>query len=99
VSSAEELAAEYARLLAAVRDLAPLSGFCYTQFADTYQESNGLLFSDRTPKIPIEDIAAATAGIPRRRSEDAPKPAPRTETAARDIAPGGPVDDAEPVTR
>ena len=27
-------------------------GFCYTQFADTYQEANGLLFADRTPKIP-----------------------------------------------
>jgi beta-galactosidase/beta-glucuronidase len=97
--SARDLGERYARLLGAVRSLGVLAGFCYTQFADTYQESNGLLFSDRTPKIPIEDIAAATAGIPRRRSEDAPKPAPRTETAARDIAPGGPVDDAEPVTR
>jgi len=38
------------------------SGFCYTQFADTYQEANGLLYADRTPKIPIRDIAAATRG-------------------------------------
>ena len=29
------------------------AGFCYTQFADTYQEANGLLYADRTPKIPI----------------------------------------------
>jgi len=39
-----------------------LSGFCYTQFADTYQEANGLLFADRRPKFPIEDIARATRG-------------------------------------
>ncbi|HET7092948.1 MAG TPA: glycoside hydrolase family 2 TIM barrel-domain containing protein, partial [Thermomicrobiales bacterium] len=31
------LAAEYGALLAAVRSLSLLSGFCYTQFADTYQ--------------------------------------------------------------
>jgi hypothetical protein len=39
-----------------------LAGFCYTQFTDTYQEANGLLFFDRTPKIPVEDIARATIG-------------------------------------
>jgi hypothetical protein len=38
------------------------SGFCYTQFADTFQESNGLLRADRTPKIPLEKIAAAVRG-------------------------------------
>jgi hypothetical protein len=42
------------------------SGFCYTQFADTYQEVNGLLYADRTPKVPLDRIAAATAGpVPR----------------------------------
>jgi hypothetical protein len=39
-----------------------LSGFCYTQFADTYQEANGLLYADRTPKFPLQDIALATRG-------------------------------------
>ena len=39
-----------------------LAGFCYTQFTDTYQEANGLLYADRTPKFPIEDIALATRG-------------------------------------
>jgi hypothetical protein len=38
------------------------AGFCYTQFADTYQEANGLLFSNREPKAPFEAIAAATGG-------------------------------------
>jgi hypothetical protein len=45
-----------------VRELPLLSGFCYTQFADTYQERNGLLYADRTPKFPIERIAQATTG-------------------------------------
>ncbi|HVJ15680.1 MAG TPA: hypothetical protein VM686_09565, partial [Polyangiaceae bacterium] len=51
-------------LLKAVRSLELLAGFCYTQFADTYQEANGLLHADRTPKIPIEVIAEATSGSP-----------------------------------
>jgi len=58
----EELAVAYARLLAVVRSLALLSGFCYTQFADTYQETNGLLFADRTPKFSFDAIAHATRG-------------------------------------
>ncbi len=58
----EQLAERYAELLKVVRSLDMLSGFCYTQFADTYQEANGLLFADRTPKIPLEQIAGATRG-------------------------------------
>ena len=59
---AESFAAHYERLLGAVRSLGLLSGFCYTQFADTYQEANGLLTAERTPKIPLARIRAATAG-------------------------------------
>jgi hypothetical protein len=61
-SSPAEFAQRYRDLLAVVRNLSLLSGFCYTQFADTYQEANGLLYADRTPKIPLAEIAAATAG-------------------------------------
>ena len=60
--TAADLQQRYVRLLAVVRSLGLLAGFCYTQFADTYQEANGLLDSDRTPKFPIEEIAAATRG-------------------------------------
>ena len=60
--SAEDFASRYTALLDVVRNLQLLSGFCYTQFTDTYQEANGLLYADRTPKVPIRDIAAATAG-------------------------------------
>jgi len=60
--SGAELADRYERLMCAVHSIGLLSGFCYTQFADTYQEANGLLFADRTPKIPLERIARATRG-------------------------------------
>jgi hypothetical protein len=58
----EEFARRYERLMQAVHSIGILSGFCYTQFADTYQEANGLLYADRRPKIPIQRIAAATRG-------------------------------------
>ncbi len=60
--SPEALANHYRQLLAAVHDLPVFSGFCYTQFADTYQEANGLLYADRRPKFPLEEIHAATVG-------------------------------------
>jgi beta-galactosidase/beta-glucuronidase len=57
---------EYERLTCAVIEVARttgmFSGFCYTQFADTFQEVNGLLYPDRTPKIPLERIRAAVCG-------------------------------------
>lgn len=65
--SAEEFAQQYTRLLESVRSLPLFAGFCYTQFTDTYQESNGLLYADRTPKFPLEQIALATRGEPGRR--------------------------------
>lgn len=61
-SDAAAFAEQYTRLLTTVSSLKLLSGFCYTQFADTYQEANGLLYADRTPKIPLEQIFAATYG-------------------------------------
>jgi beta-galactosidase/beta-glucuronidase len=60
--SPEDMAARYRALLEVVRGSPALAGFCYTQFSDTYQEANGLLYADRIPKIPIEAIAEATRG-------------------------------------
>jgi beta-galactosidase/beta-glucuronidase len=51
------------KLLKTVRKLEALSGFCYTQFTDTYQEANGLLYADRTPKIPLDVIQRAVLGV------------------------------------
>jgi beta-galactosidase/beta-glucuronidase len=58
----EEFAGRAMDLISVVRSLPLLAGFCYTQFADTYQEANGLLYADRTPKFPLEDLALAVAG-------------------------------------
>ncbi|MBV8674702.1 MAG: glycoside hydrolase family 2, partial [Acidobacteriaceae bacterium] len=60
--TSEQLLQRYGELLRTVRSLPALAGFCYTQFTDTYQEANGLLYADRTPKAPIEEIALATTG-------------------------------------
>jgi hypothetical protein len=58
----DDFARRFTELLATVRRLGLFAGFCYTQFADTYQEANGLLFADRTPKMPLERIRNATCG-------------------------------------
>ena len=52
----------YTELLRTVHGLQLLAGFCYTQFADTYQEANGLLDANRQPKFPLERMAQATGG-------------------------------------
>jgi hypothetical protein len=62
VGTPQAFADRYGQLLLVVRSLPVLAGFCYTQFADTYQEANGLLFADRTPKFPLADMARATRG-------------------------------------
>jgi beta-galactosidase/beta-glucuronidase len=49
-------------VIAVARTAGLFSGFCYTQFTDTFQEVNGLLYADRTPKLPLERIAAAVQG-------------------------------------
>lgn len=61
-ASGQELGARYAKLLEAVRAAPVLAGFCYTQLTDTYQEANGLLRGDRTPKFPLADMKRANQG-------------------------------------
>jgi hypothetical protein len=53
----------YRRLAASVNGSA-LAGWCYTQLTDTFQERNGLLAMDRTPKADPAAIARATRGEP-----------------------------------
>lgn len=62
VRTAQEFADRYRALMRAVHGAGIFAGFCYTQFADTYQEANGLLYADRRPKVPLALIAAATRG-------------------------------------
>lgn len=56
VGGDEEFLSRFGSLIKAIDDL-HLSGFCYTQITDVQQEVNGLLYEDRTPKVPIEEIA------------------------------------------
>ena len=70
--SGRTLSAQYTKLMGTVNSLGILAGFCYTQFADTYQEANGLLYADRRPKFSIEEIARATRGDLQAASPDTP---------------------------
>ena len=60
VGSDEAFLALYKGLMDVITSSPLISGFCHTQISDTFQEVNGLLCSDRTPKIPLEEIAAIT---------------------------------------
>ncbi|HEX2864204.1 MAG TPA: glycoside hydrolase family 2 TIM barrel-domain containing protein, partial [Deinococcales bacterium] len=57
----ETLLARYEELVSAVLDSPVLAGFCYTQLTDTMQETNGLLFADRRPKLDPARVKAVTA--------------------------------------
>ena len=63
VGSDSEYASVLLRLFDALRTSTEIVGFCYTQFMDTAQETNGLLFKDGTPKLPIESIHQIVTGV------------------------------------
>jgi len=50
----------YGRLIEALMAPGPVQGFCYTQLTDVEQEQNGLLTSDRVPKVEPGLLAPAT---------------------------------------
>jgi beta-galactosidase/beta-glucuronidase len=60
--SADAYAERFAQLVGAVLASPDLAGFCYTQLTDTFQEHNGLVRADRTPKVPEHVVRAAVAG-------------------------------------
>jgi hypothetical protein len=57
-----DLLDRYRSLWAAVHASSALAGACWTQLTDTYQEVNGLLRADRTPKADLDALRAATRG-------------------------------------
>jgi len=59
VASADALVVAYRDLVRGASG-AGLAGFCYTQLTDTFQEQNGLLTMDRTPKADLATLATAT---------------------------------------
>jgi hypothetical protein len=76
---ADELVARYAALCRALLRSPALSGFCYTQLTDTYQEANGLVRMDRSPKASPERLALATTGL--YDAAHSPKPTEPAETS------------------
>jgi hypothetical protein len=56
VRSGDEYLAKLKELVGAVVACPEVAGFCYTQFTDTEQETNGLLLEDRTPKFDLEAL-------------------------------------------
>jgi hypothetical protein len=62
VESTDEYAGRLSGLFEALRASTDIVGFCYTQFMDTGQETNGLVFADGTPKLPVEDIFRIVTG-------------------------------------
>jgi beta-galactosidase/beta-glucuronidase len=62
VTSTEEYAELLTGLFDALRASSEVVGFCYTQLMDTGQETNGLLYADGTPKLPVEQISRIVTG-------------------------------------
>ena len=58
VPDAAEYLARYKEYIEAILDCPTLFGFCYTQFTDTAQETNGLLTADRRHKLDPATIRA-----------------------------------------
>ncbi len=58
VRDAEEYLARYGEYIGAILACAPIKGFCYTQFTDTAQETNGLLTAERQHKLDPAKVRA-----------------------------------------
>jgi hypothetical protein len=56
---------KYRELIGAVLDCPPVAGFCYTQLADTLQETNGILTADRRFRLDPAEIRAINQQTPR----------------------------------
>ena len=62
VNSDSEYATLLLHLFEALRASPVVTGFCYTQLLDTGQETNGLLFADGTPKLPVAALHHIVTG-------------------------------------
>jgi hypothetical protein len=62
VQSAGEFVEKYAALMSALHKSKAIAGFCYTQFTDTEQETNGVLTATREHKVPAKALRPFTSG-------------------------------------
>lgn len=58
VKNETELIQKYEELTSAIKAMPNVSGYCYTQLTDTYQEVNGLLDFEHNPKVDLKKIYA-----------------------------------------
>jgi beta-galactosidase/beta-glucuronidase len=65
VENQDEFVELYRGLIEGLMDPGPVQGFCYTQLTDVEQEQNGLLTSDRVPKVDPELVRPVTQ-LPKR---------------------------------
>lgn len=56
VKHEEDFLERFQNLLLAIDCLDYVCGYCYTQFTDVEQETNGLLLADRSPKISLDKV-------------------------------------------
>ena len=61
-SSSGDFRGRLESLMSAIHDSGALAGYCYTQLTDTQQETNGLVGSDRTPKLPLAELREIMVG-------------------------------------
>lgn len=54
--TADELEARFNQIATQINDAQLLSGFVWTQLTDIQQEINGVLYFDRTPKLPLATL-------------------------------------------
>ena len=81
VRTPEEFLEVFAPLIKSVYGK-PLTGYCYTQLTDTFQEQNGLLYADRRPKIDPAVIARILKeGLQQRQALQAEESSPGLEAA------------------
>jgi hypothetical protein len=85
VTTAEAFLQRVDDLCGAVLASPVLSGYCWTQLTDTYQEANGLVHMDRSPKVDLGALRRALRGklaLPRPPGPSAsPATAPASGTA------------------
>ncbi|MFP5386221.1 MAG: glycoside hydrolase family 2 protein [Bacteriovoracia bacterium] len=76
--SSIEFRRRYEDLMNVIHRIELFTGFCYTQFTDTFQEANGLFKADRMPKFSLTSMARATRGVGLGRGEltGVPQPPP-----------------------
>lgn len=60
--SSTDFGARLRSLMTAIHASDALAGYCYTQLTDTLQETNGLVGSDRVPKLPLQEIREIMVG-------------------------------------